>query len=48
MPQAPSRPIPGLDEFLSDFRVLFQRRESRAAMERYLTGVVDGPSEYEL
>lgn len=40
MPQAPSEPIPELDEFLSDFRVLFQRRESRAAMERYLTGLL--------
>jgi len=40
MPQAPSEPIPERDEFLSDFRVLFQRRESRTAMERYLTGLL--------
>src|SRR3989338_7686929 len=40
MPQAPSEPMPELDEFLSDFRVLFQRRESRTAMERYLTGLL--------
>jgi SRSO17 transposase len=39
-PQAPSKPMPELDEFLSDFRVLFQRRESRTAMERYLTGLL--------
>jgi SRSO17 transposase len=40
MPQAPGEPIPELDEFLSEFRVLFQRRESRTAMERYLTGLL--------
>ena len=40
MPQAPSEPIPELDEFLSDFRIQFQRRESRTAMERYLTGLL--------
>ncbi len=40
MPQAPSEPIPELDEFLSDFRIRFQRREGRTAMERYLTGLL--------
>ena len=40
MPQAPSEPLPELDEFLSDFRSVFGRRESRTAMERYLTGLL--------
>jgi SRSO17 transposase len=40
MPQAPSEPIRELDEFLSDFRMVFRRRESRTAMERYLTGLL--------
>lgn len=40
MPQAPSDPLAELGEFLTEFRVLFQRRESRAALERYLTGLL--------
>jgi SRSO17 transposase len=40
MPQAPGKPIPELDEFLRDFRIQFQRREGRTAMERYLTGLL--------
>jgi len=40
IPQAPSEPLPELDEFLQPFRVTFRRRESQAAMERYLTGLL--------
>src|SRR5258705_1261950 len=40
MPQAASEPMAELGEFLSEFRVLFGRRESAAAMERYLTGLL--------
>jgi len=37
IPQAPSDPLPELDESLKPFRITFRRRESQAAMERYLT-----------
>lgn len=40
MPQAASEPMAELGEFLSEFRVVFGRRESAAAMERYLTGLL--------
>ncbi|RMG54390.1 MAG: IS701 family transposase [Acidobacteria bacterium] len=40
IPQAPSQPMPELEEFLSQFRVHFYRRESEAAMERYVTGLL--------
>lgn len=40
IPQAPSEPLPELNEFLQPFRVTFRRRESQAAMERYLTGLL--------
>jgi len=40
IPQAPSEPIPELAEFLNLFQVKFRRRESRAAVERYLTGLL--------
>jgi SRSO17 transposase len=38
--QAPSEPIPELDEFLKLFEFKFHRRESRIAAERYLTGLL--------
>lgn len=38
--QAPTEPIPELDEFLRLFQFKFHRRESRAAAERYLTGLL--------
>ena len=40
LPQVPSEPIAELDEFLEPFRVKFRRRESQAAVERYLTGLL--------
>lgn len=40
MPQAPSEPIPELDEFLNDFRSTFGRRESWAALALYLSGLL--------
>jgi len=40
IPQAPSQPLPELEEFLSQFRGHFHRRESEAAMERYVTGLL--------
>jgi SRSO17 transposase len=40
IPQAPSQPMPELAEFLAQFQVHFDRRESRAAAERYLTGLL--------
>lgn len=40
IPQAPQEPLPELAEFLEPFQVKFKRRESRAAMERYLTGLL--------
>jgi SRSO17 transposase len=40
LPHAPSEPLPELDEFLKPFQVLFRRRESQTAMERYLTGLL--------
>lgn len=40
IPQAPSQPMPELAEFLAQFQVHFDRRESQAASERYLTGLL--------
>lgn len=40
LPQAPSTPRPELAEFLAQFRVHFNRRESQRASERYLTGLL--------
>ncbi len=40
IPQAPSQPMPELAEFLAQFQVHFDRRESQAAAERYLTGLL--------
>jgi SRSO17 transposase len=40
IPQAPSEPIPELAEFMGHFRVHFIRRESQAAAERYLSGLL--------
>ena len=40
LPQAPSQPIPELAEFMSHFRVHFNRRESQVAAERYLSGLL--------
>jgi SRSO17 transposase len=39
LPQAPSEPLPELAEFLAPFPVHFNRRESRSASERDLTGL---------
>lgn len=40
LPQASSEPLPELAEFLAPFQVHFNRIESRAACERYLTGLL--------
>ena len=40
IPQAPNEPMPELAEFLAQFHVHFNRRESRQATERYLTGLL--------
>lgn len=40
IPQAPTEPMPELAEFLAQFQVHFNRRESRHATERYLTGLL--------
>lgn len=40
IPKAPSEPIPELAEFLGQFHVHFKRKESEAAAERYLTGLL--------
>src|SRR5205809_5784291 len=40
MLQAPSAPLPELDEFLAPYRVRFARAEGPAALERYLTGLL--------
>lgn len=40
IPQAPSQPIPELAEFLAQFQMHFDRRESQVASERYLTGLL--------
>src|ERR1700674_3440233 len=40
LPQAPSEPLPELAEFLAPFQIYFNRRESRTATERYLTGLL--------
>src|SRR5947209_3888249 len=39
-PQAPSAPLPELDEFLRPFHVHFCRSEGRQSLERYLTGLL--------
>src|SRR3970040_2204150 len=39
LPQAPREPIAELVEFLEPFQIKFKRRESRAALARYLTGL---------
>jgi len=38
--QAPNKPMPELAEFLAQFHVHFNRRESEHATERYLTGLL--------
>jgi SRSO17 transposase len=40
IPQAPAEPMPELAEFLAQFQVHFNRRESQQATERYLTGLL--------
>src|SRR3970282_2983529 len=40
LPQAPREPIAECVEFLEPFQVKFKRRESQAALERYLTGLL--------
>lgn len=40
IPQAPIEPMPELAEFLAQFQVHFNRRESQQATERYLTGLL--------
>lgn len=40
IPQASSEPIPELAEFLAQFQVHFDRKESQVASERYLTGLL--------
>src|SRR4029450_6175302 len=40
MLQAPSAPLPELDEFLAPYRVRFARPEGPAALERYVTGLL--------
>jgi len=40
LPQAPREPIAELVEFLEPFQIKFKRRESRVALERYLTGLL--------
>jgi SRSO17 transposase len=40
IPQAPSQPIPELAEYMAQFQIHFNRRESQAAAERYLTGLL--------
>ena len=40
IPQAPSAPLPELEEFLGPFRVHFCQSNSADALERYLTGLL--------
>jgi len=40
LPRAARTPLPALADFLQPFQVQFRRRESRAALERYLTGLL--------
>ena len=40
IPQVPRTPLPELAEFLSPFRVHFQRSEGRQTLERYLSGLL--------
>lgn len=40
LPRAASQPLPALADFLQPYQVQFRRRESQAAMERYLTGLL--------
>lgn len=38
--QVPETPLPELAEFLAPFQIKFKRRESQAALERYLSGLL--------
>jgi SRSO17 transposase len=40
IPQVPEAPLPELAEFLAPFQIKFKRRESQAALERYLSGLL--------
>jgi SRSO17 transposase len=40
LPRAASEPLPALADFLQPFHIQFCRRESQAALERYLTGLL--------
>jgi SRSO17 transposase len=40
LPRAASEPLPALADFLQPFHMQFCRRESQAALERYLTGLL--------
>lgn len=40
IPHVPQEPLPELAAFLAPFQIKFKRRESQAAMERYLTGLL--------
>ena len=40
LPRAASEPLPALADFLQPFHIQFERRESQAALERYLTGLL--------
>src|SRR3954469_25430015 len=40
IPQAPTKPMPELAEFLKPFRAHFTRSEGRHALDRYLTGLL--------
>jgi SRSO17 transposase len=40
LPRAARTPLPALADFLQPFQVQFRRRESRAALERYLMGLL--------
>jgi hypothetical protein len=40
LPRAARTPLPALADFLQPFHIQFGRRESQAALERYLTGLL--------
>jgi hypothetical protein len=40
LPRAASEPLPPLADFLQPFHIQFCRRESQAAVERYLAGLL--------
>ena len=46
--QAPTETLPELAEFLEPFHVHFARSEGPAALERYLTGLLDRAPQQEL